>query len=234
MKEKTERKEKKKNGSAAGFILVGLVLAVGAYIALIAIEKNVLKNQDKTSILISTQAVPRGTMVTADNWNYYFKQEDTYASIVPEGAITDPTTLNEKYSAYNISANTVLSESMLIDGDEIKKDIDSPVLVSFMASTLDDNVAGVIRSGDYINIYSVTVTEKEGSSILSSAEKETNIDLIKENVYVQGVYTSGGLPITGLEEEPPVASVYTVYVDESEVQSFFRMVEESTIKVGLR
>ncbi len=229
-----EKKEKKKGGSAAGFILVGLVLAIGAYIALIAIEKNVLKNQDKTDILVSVQAVPRGTMITQDTWNYYFKQDSIYSSLVPEGAITDPTVFTEKYSAYNISSNTILSESMLINGDEIKGDMSSPVLVSFAATTLDDNVAGVIRSGDYINIYTFKVTEKEGTGILTPVEKETEVELLKENVYVQGVYTAGGLPITGLEETPPVASVYTVYLDESEVQDFFKIIEESTIKVGLR
>ncbi len=223
--------KKKKKGGSAGYILVGLILAVIVYIALVAIEKNILEHQDTKEVLVATAIIPKGTLVSNDNWEQYFKLKEMYSDIVPENSAVDITTLSDKYALFDIEPNTIVSPSMFIEDDSVKLGLEDPVLVSFTAANLTDNVAGIIRAGDYIDIYSIkSVAVSEGIS--TKVQKE--IAPYLENVYVEGVYTAAGVPVSGQEEQATVASVYTIYIDRSNVKDFFETIETSTIKVGLR
>ena len=87
MKDAGEKKKKK--GGSAGYILVGLILAVGVYIALVAIEKNILEHQDTKEVMIATALIPKGTLISNDNWEQYFKLKEMYSDVIPENSAVD-------------------------------------------------------------------------------------------------------------------------------------------------
>lgn len=204
--------EKHRDGSAVrirlktGGILAALIAAVTVYTVMVQTEKRVLTGYEKGIIYTAAKMIPRGTLITEENLEFYLKEQEMDKSCIPMSALADPDRVRGLAAVCNIDCGTLLTDGMFEELNLILKDMEEPVIAGFKAEDIFQVAGGVLRAGDRIHIYSV------------SGENETT--LVWGNVYVQGVFDQAGNQI-GSGDTLTAAQRINVYLDNSDVPHFY-------------
>lgn len=149
MKKITKADNKAKNMN--GFIIAGiiaLILACAGYVALIIVENKVLGGYNKTNVVVYSADMGKGTKIQGNEFSVM--EIDSYA--VPKGTLTveDVDNLVGKYLTRNVTQNSMC---MVEDFQSHEQDSDRFMELTFSAPNLNGNLAGAIRTSDYVDIY---------------------------------------------------------------------------------
>lgn len=179
--------------------IVGILLALTGYIALIWLERQALKDLEQKSVVRCVKTCPAGENITSANVEEYFKVVPVAATLATSQTMD---TLDELIGAY--------PERRIEEGEIIYRTVFSnaastdirlyPVELSVTAQ-IEYAVAGRIRKGDTVNVY---VKNKETQQY----------KLVLENVVVREAYDSSAAVI-GMEDQYALATMFTFYVDET-------------------
>lgn len=217
--EKVQEKvqEKVAGTNKAGMIAICLVIAGVVFLVLLNIEKNLMENYEKQSVVMTTKLLPEGLVLNAETIPEYLEIKELETAAVPEGAYTNFEQLYDAMSAVSLEKGIILSSSLLTDKNEEVSKLKQPVVAGFKAEDISQIVCGTLRSGNRIHIY---VTEKETG--------ETS--KVWENVFVEQVFDSSGAQITN-EDTTASAQVVNILMDKSNVETFYTELAKGTIRV---
>ena len=82
---KQKNSREKANWKISG-ALAALLAAVAAFTVMLQMEKKVLTQYERGSVLTAIQEVPRGILLTEENWQQYFAEKQIDKSVLPEKA----------------------------------------------------------------------------------------------------------------------------------------------------
>ena len=212
---KAEKKRRLINGS----MVAALVAAVAVFVVMLQIEKNTLATYEKAPIYTASREIPKGLMITEDNWNEYFKEIMLEKSAIPDTAICTVEQISGLVAKVTVTEGAYLMADMFENRNDITAQMTEPVVAGLRAEDLYQVVGGVLRAGDRIHIY---VVDEEGKASLAW-----------ENVYVQGVFDQSGATISN-DDRNTAAQRINVYLDKKRVEEFYSRLHAGTLRIVKR
>ena len=221
---KADRVKKEKGGISAKVILCSVIVSAVLYALLIFVEKSIVDHEETKQVYVSVKEVPENLLITAENMGVYFTLTERPLSAVPDNAVENAAELYGKYTDRIIAGNEILTDKSFSGLDERTKGIEHPIEVSLNASNLSQMAGGVIRAGDYINIWAVKNTNINGESVTESEK-------ICTHAYVTRTFTSSGEEAASDDKEK-AALVINIIIPAEQEEEFNRAIVEGTVRVG--
>lgn len=221
---KADRVKKEKGGISAKVILCSVIVSAVLYALLIFVEKSIVDHEETKQVYVSVKEVPENLLITAENMGVYFTLTERPLSAVPDNAVENAAELYGKYTDRIIAGNEILTDKSFSGLDERTKGIEHPIEVSLNASNLSQMAGGVIRAGDYINIWAVKNTNINGESVTESEK-------ICTHAYVTRTFTSSGEE-AALDDKEKAALVINIIIPAEQEEEFNRAIVEGTVRVG--
>lgn len=209
-------KKKKKNILPAA-ALAALVAAIIVYCIMLNVEKNVMSAYEKGKVLVAARDIEKGIVLTQDNADTYLKEIDVDKGIIPRAALSDKGTIYSQIAVQKVDEGAILTTSMITDIDQLEENMNEPVVAGFKADDLYQVVSGVLRSGDYIHIY--TVDQETGEAYL-----------IWDNIFVQEVFDSSGVVVTSEDKVTAVQRV-NILMEKENVEQFYSELSAGSLRV---
>lgn len=198
-----------------GAIAAGLLVSVIVYAVMLNAEKNALREYEKGTVLTAVSVIPSGTLITAENCPQYFAVQQIDARIIPATAVKEGTELENLIPSYDIEPGTIVTAGMFEALDTVTADMEEPCIVGFKADDLYQVVGGILRTGDRIHIYSVG--------------EDNGARMIRENVYIQGVFDQNG-NLIGNDDTLTAAQRVNIYLDKQDVEAFYSDLATGTLR----
>ena len=198
-----------------GGIIAALAASFAIFVAMVQIEKNVLTQYERGTIYIAAREIPKGQLITEDNYKQYFVEKQLDKSCIPTTALHSPEQVAELAAVYTIEQGVLLTRGMFQRMDEILAQMERPVVAGFKAEDIYQVVGGVLRAGDRVNIYSV---------------REDSASLVWQRVYVQQVFDASGNAIPS-GDTATAAQRVNVCLDEADVEDFYTQLAGGSLRV---
>ena len=207
---------KEKQGKAWPVVLC-LMLAVGIFALLLNVESKQLAQYEKGSVVVAIADVADCKEITPENLNELFAIEERPLSDIPSAAYLELEQLVGQYAQSGIDAGSMITESML---GELSENYGNAVLLGVNMEALEQSVAGTLRAGDEIDIYTVMVDE----------EDNVIVEKALSNVTIERSYTSAGVAIVK-DDNDSIAQYITIPVHKDAVGTFYQALEERRVEI---
>ncbi len=210
------KKEKKIVGKLWPLMLC-LVLAAGAFVFLLSMEAKELAKYERGYAVVALTDIKEHTEITTENLTELFVLEERPLTDIPEAAYVSTEELVGQYVQHDIDSGIIISKKML---GALVKSMDDSVLLSINMEALDQSVAGTLRAGDRVDIYTVDMVENE----------EIVVDKVMGNVGIIRSYTSAGTSILK-EDDTSIAQYIIIPVHKEAVEGFYKALENRKIEI---
>jgi hypothetical protein len=194
-----------------------MLLAGGVFVLLLNVESRKLAQYETGSVVVAVSDVTEAKEITEKNIADYFVVEERPLSDIPQAAYLSLDELVGQYVQNDIDAGSVITESML---GELQTNYGDAVLLGVNMEALAQSVAGTLRAGDKIDIYTVKV-EEDDTVIVEKA---------LANVVVERSYTSAGAAIVK-DDDTSIAQYITIPVHKEAVGTFYQALEDRRIEI---
>ena len=198
-----------------GGIIAALVASFAIFAAMVQIERNVLTQYERGTIYIAAREIPKGQLITEDNYKQYFAEKQLDKSCIPTTALCSPEQVAELAAVFTIEQGVLLTQGMFQRMDEVLAQMERPVVAGFKAEDIYQVAGGVLRAGDRVNIYSV---------------REDSASLVWQQVYVQQVFDASGNTIPS-GDTATAAQRVNVCLDEADVENFYTQLAGGSLRV---
>lgn len=198
-------------------VVLCLLLAVGVFALLLNVEERQLAQHEKGSVVVAIAEVADGTEITEKNLAELFAVEERPLADIPDAAYLEAKDLLGQYTQSGIDVGSMITKSML---GELRKSYGDCVLLGVNMEALAQSVAGTLRAGDVIDIYTVKVDE----------EKNVLVEKALGNVTIERSYTSAGAAILK-DDKDSIAQYITIPVNKDAVGLFYQSLENRRIEI---
>ena len=212
-----KRQIKEKKQGRAWPIILCLLLAAGIFLLLLNVETRQLAQYEKGSVVVAIADVADGKEITKENLAEYFALEERPVADIPKAACLEVEALIGQYALGGIDAGSVITESML---GELQDSYGNVVLLGVNMQALAQSVAGTLRAGDVIDIYTVMVDEADNVVVEKALSKVT----------IDRSYTSAGAAILK-DDADSIAQYITIPVYPDAVGTFYQALQDRRIEV---
>lgn len=197
---------------------ISIALALILFISLLVIESKMLGAYQKSTVIIAKCTIPKSTQISQNNIDLYFSEKEIESNIIPPSAVVDKEYLLGKVVSYNIMQGEIIVNNRFSDENKYLKNIKTPVEVGINVSESSQIAGGIIRKGDFINIYVVDSSSKDSSVVL-------------KNIYVSKAFDKNGLEITDSGSDVQSLSL-NLFIDSSEEQYFDQVITSGTVFIS--
>lgn len=214
----TGRKKQKKYDRArvkVGAGIAGIVAAVAVFVVLLQMEKNVMEQYEKAYVYVAAGEIPKGNLITADNYVQYLKLMEMETRNIPDTALQSVDELVGLSAVFDVEKGVILTSGMFESREDILGSMEEPVIAGFKADDMYQVAGGVLRAGDRIHIYTVA-----GDDAV----------LAWESIYVQQVFDAAGESISG-DDDTSIAQRINVYLDKNQVEAFYSGLAAGALRV---
>ncbi len=209
-------------------ITAALIGGVIIFILLVIIQKSIINQEAKQTVYQVSKDIASGTKLTEKNISEYLRFKDVQASLIPEGYITNKQDILNKFTNRDYKANDIITVDGVNDTEnKYTSSIKNPVEISFAVSAINQSVNGVIREGDWINIYGMQGADNSDGYVLSKAYKF-------QHVYVTKAFDNSGELIGSEKKSDAKAATtsFSVLIDEKDAGQFAEMIANCNIRVA--
>lgn len=199
-----------------GSIIAALIAAIAIFVVMMQMEKNMLLKYEKGRIMVAAREIPKGQMITEENYEAYFAELELDKNCIPDTALVSAEQIRDMVAVAPIEKGVLLTGGMFEEVDQITGDMQVPVIAGLKAEDLYQVVGGVLRTGDRINIYRIG---EEGEAHLNW-----------QNIFVQQVFDNAGASISNDDTETAAQRI-NVYLEQANVEEFYSQLATGTIRV---
>lgn len=213
--------EKKKKKSGIVGLIIGIIISIGVFFALVTLESNMVAPNGTKKVYIATEEIEKGTVIeTSEDFNKIFKLGNVNSDLVIDGAIVEgeESTIIGSLITTDVLKSEQISTKKVIAKDSVLASFSNPREVSIKGTDIADVVGGILREGDLINI-----------EVIDSVDN--SVETVEKNVYVDKVFSSDGVRI-GQTNDTLSALTINVLIEESEELSFKEKLAKGTIKLS--
>ena len=224
---KANKQTKKGKGESKALSVVKTLVIPAVFAAIIvcvlyvAVQNRAAQEELKTPVVCMKENVKANTYVKADEIERYFTTTSVELTAVPKTAVKSLNELGKDgfYIKDSMSSSQMVLSDNLADTDEVMdKYLSGYEVTSFAAESFDGGVNGSLRKGDIVSVYAIDPATEM-------------LVLMADNVYIANVYDSSGNKIS---EDSEIATSFTVYVTESEVEQINKAVVYGGIQMYLK
>ena len=171
---------------------------------------------EKGSIYVAAKEIPKGQLITENNFTEYFVERSLDKSCISETALYSPEQIQGLVAETDIEEGVLLTTGMFEAMNSIVADMREPVIAGVKAEDLYQVAGGILRAGDRIHVYSV--------------DEEGGTRLVWENVFIQGVFDQAGRLIGNDDNEAAVWRM-NVYLDKKDIVRFYEELATGSLRV---
>lgn len=215
MRRKKEKIKSEKNILPTA-IIGGLLVAIIIYAVMINAEKHALEDYEKGEVFVAVSEVPKGILITKENFGVYFEIKEVDAKLIPKKAVKSLEQLEGLIPCGAIDAGTLITLGMFENINDVTAEMPEPVIAGFKSEDLYQVVGGVLRAGDRIHIYTV---EETGEAVLCW-----------ENIYIEEVFDASGTSISN-GDTVTAAQRINVYLDKADIEAFYTNLANGALRV---
>lgn len=198
-------------------VLLCLLLAGGIFTVLLGVEVKQLEQYEKGSVVVAIADVADCKEITVDNLDEYFAVEERPLVDIPEAAYLEVADLIGQYAQSGVDAGSIITKKMF---GELQSKQEDAVLLGVNMETMEQSVAGTLRAGDKIDIYTIKVEDDETVTVQKALG----------NVIIERSYTGAGAAILK-EDDNSIAQYITIPVHEDAVGLFYQALEDCRIEI---
>lgn len=220
----------KKNINIKSF-LIALGFGICAFVILLFLA-SMLKNEETFSDVVwAIKEIPKGTIITENNINNYTSIISINDMAKNNNNILDKKELINKEAAQDIAVSSPepLSLNMFIDKDNEAKKYDNPVIIAVTVDDFCNAANGIIRKGDYVNIYKILTSSN--SNVNQYNENENN--LIIENTKILEAFDGSG-NIIPTDDKTSLAVSFNIYIEEEQQQQIANSIANKNLSISLK
>ncbi|MBQ2802627.1 MAG: hypothetical protein IJF07_01865 [Lachnospiraceae bacterium] len=199
-----------------GGMIAAFVAAITVFVVMLQIERNMLLQYEKGSIYVAAKEIPKGQLITENNFTEYFVERSLDKSCISETALYSPEQIQGLVAETDIEEGVLLTTGMFEAMNSIVADMREPVIAGVKAEDLYQVAGGILRAGDRIHVYSV--------------DEEGGTRLVWENVFIQGVFDQAGRLIGNDDNEAAVWRM-NVYLDKKDIVRFYEELATGSLRV---
>lgn len=207
-----EKINEKKNNTTFIRIITCLIFAVVIFVILVNVEKNMMKQYEKISVVVCKENISEQSDITKKNKKDYFKVVQVPKNIVPENVYKSLKEVPSGLTTKNIYKKEILIKDDIKSSKSFVKDIEDPVITSISIKSLDKAVGGVLRRGDRVDIS--IITDDSGSK-----------SLLLSNVYIIEAMNSSGEKLT--KDKKEAATIFNIIVNKDDAQMLKEVVNSN-------
>lgn len=214
-KQNPEEKSRPVSKVKTGAGMAALVAAVAMFVILVQMEKSIMAQYEKGVVYVADIMIPKGQMITAENFPEYFTEKEMDINLIPETALADPARIKGLAAVFDVEPGVILTEGMFEEWDLILAGMEEPVIAGLKADDIYQVAGGILRAGDRIHIYSV----KEGEAVLAW-----------EAVYIQQVFDASGAGIPNTDKSTAAQRI-NVYLDKHDITDFYTGLADGSLRI---
>lgn len=199
-----------------GSIIAALIASVTLFVVMLEIEKNQMEQYEKGSVYVASGEIPKGQLLTEDNYMEYLETKEMDLALIPESAILSESLIQGLIAGIDIEEGVFLSKGMFTEVNTITASMDNPVIAGCKADDLYQIVGGVLRAGDRVHIYRV--------------DGEGNTSLLWPDIFVQAAFDQSGMEIAG-GDKTTAAQRINVYMDATDVEPFYTGLATGSLRI---
>lgn len=199
-----------------GGMAAALVAAAAVFMILVQMEKSALTQYEKGVIYTAAAEIPKGQVVTEENYFEYMERKELEKSCIPETALSSVEDIRGLSAVFDIDAGVLLTKGMFEPLEEIMHEMQEPVIAGFKADDMYQVAGGVLRAGDRIHIYTVS---ESGEAALHW-----------ENIFIEGVFDQTGASIAN-DDRATAAQRINVYLDKEDIDEFYTNLANGSLRV---
>lgn len=213
-------KKKKIGKGTITALIIGFVMSVTIFFVLTIIQRELLKDTERTVVVMAKKPIPAGTVITENNVSEYLKEEAVSSSLAIQETYKLSGDLAGMYVTRNVAANEILYSGLVGNDTENLKKYKKPIELSLNISEEASAVAGTIRKNDSVNVYVCSQNEENGQLY----------ELVLEAICVNEVYNENMEKIE-MADEVSVALTFTFYMEQELVPDLLKKLESKEIFV---
>lgn len=199
-----------------GVVITAFIASVAVFMVMLHTEKKILSQYEKGTVYVAVAEIPKGTMLTESNVKKYIDKCDVDKMAISPDAVVELKNVIGAVSLFDISEGVILTGNMFAQRDSILENIAEPVIAGFKADDLFQVVGGVLRTGDYIHIY--------------SSDEAGRVRLRWSDVFVQQVFDGSGKMVQSGNEDAAAQRI-NIYLDKESVEDFYSELNSGSLRV---
>ena len=122
--------EGKKRSAArikAGVSITALAAAVAMFVILLQVEKSVLEQYEKGVVYVAGAPIPKGQMITQENFALYFTEQELDVRCIPLTALKRPEQVQGLAAVFDVEEGVLLTQGMFRRLEDVLKDMEEQI-----------------------------------------------------------------------------------------------------------
>lgn len=215
----------KKRAQNIKLVFISLILCLICFVALIIMERNIIKREETDNIVVATTHISEGTKVTKENINSLFEIQERNVSQLPDDYVISIAELEESFISRDYKPNEVITYDYIKDEASMIEHIKHPIEISLSINSLSNAVGGILRPGDRVNLYNTYST-----SSYSGKGKVTSTPIML-NAYITKALTSSGAEIS-TEDKETTATMINIIIEAESEAAFNEAIYNGTLRLS--
>ena len=200
-----------------GIISVGLALLI--FCVLLFVQKAMREEPVYEEVFCAKITIDDQVVITEENVMEYVEMKKVPVNFVPEQSVKLLSDLYGKVFLTPVTKGSILTQKMSDNFNKDYQNYDCLTWISVPVKELYEGVAGTIRKGDYIDIYTLW---KEDDRMYSQ--------LLLEHVRVQETLSAQGDSIR--EKENGLSQLIVVPIEKGQVATFYEMLAKGNVRIA--
>ena len=226
LSEKNE-KQNKKSGFITGALVLGIIVSIVVFAVMLNVEKNILSNYEKASVVLAKTDIPEGVIITEKNISSYFYLADREKNTIPGSAYTKLEDLSGKIVMADIDKDIMISKAAVVTMDKNILEMKDMVQISFETDKISQLANGTLRQGDYISIYKIETIKDDNLN----TRTECYTKPVWQDIFVFEVFDESGLKIEN-EDNTTAAKLVTVLINKEDITEFYTDFTNDSVKIS--
>lgn len=200
--------------------IVSIVLALLLFSVLLVIQHSINKEPVYEKVLCAKRAIPAHIVITQQNIEQYVEEKKIPVDWLPEGFLTERKQLQEMVFQSQVSRGSILTSSMCSAYQEYYDLYSELTWISIPIRELYEGVAGSLRSGDFIDIYT-----------LWEEDKQVYCELLAEHIRIEATYSVQGAAVDEHNQEG-LSQLIVVPMEQERVAVFYEKLAKGNIRIA--
>ncbi|MBR3761175.1 MAG: hypothetical protein IKK59_00375 [Lachnospiraceae bacterium] len=200
--------------------VISLALALMLFAVLLIVQKSMQEEPVYQKVLCANTTIPQSTKITAENIDTYIKQQDIPVDWLPKDYVSASEKVLDMVVEADVSEGSVITGSVLKAYQEYYEEYQKLTLISVPVGELYQGVAGSLRMGDYVDIYT-----------LYEEEKEYHCQLLAEHIRIAATYSDQGQAI-GTDNAEGLSQLIIIPMEREQVALFYESLARGHIRIA--
>lgn len=202
--------------------IVSFILAAGLFGVLLAVELKAKQDTVYVTAVCAKSVVPENVRITQQNADQYLEERQIPDMCLPRKYFSDKTELYEKVSGITLSEGMILTEELFTEYEKYYETYEDLTWISVPVEQLYEGVAGRLRAGDYIDIYSLSKNDETQGFQCS---------LLAEGVRIEAAYSQQGVWI-GESSQEGLSQLIVIPMEKERVAWFYEVLAQGSIRIA--